>query len=37
MHSENPLVLERFHLESRGEVLAKGRSVGEKIGQGPPA
>jgi pyruvate,water dikinase len=31
----DPLVLERFHLESRGEVLAKGRSVGEKIGQGP--
>ena len=30
----DPLVLERFHLESRGEVLAKGRSVGEKIGQG---
>jgi pyruvate,water dikinase len=27
--------LERFHLERRGEVLAKGRSVGEKIGQGP--
>jgi pyruvate,water dikinase len=31
----DPLVLERFHLEARGEVLAKGRSVGEKIGQGP--
>ena len=29
------MVLERFHLESRGELLAKGRSVGEKIGQGP--
>jgi pyruvate,water dikinase len=28
------LVLERFHLESRGEVLARGRSVGAKIGQG---
>jgi pyruvate, water dikinase len=27
-------VLERFHIESRGEVLARGRSVGEKIGQG---
>jgi pyruvate, water dikinase len=31
----NPLVLERHQLESRGEVLARGRSVGEKIGQGP--
>ena len=31
----DPLVLERFQLEKRGEVLAKGRSVGEKIGQGP--
>ena len=31
----DPLVLERFQLERRGEVLAKGRSVGEKIGQGP--
>jgi pyruvate,water dikinase len=31
----DPLVLERFHLETRGDVLAKGRSVGEKIGQGP--
>jgi pyruvate,water dikinase len=30
----DPLVLERFQLESRGEVLATGRSVGEKIGQG---
>jgi pyruvate,water dikinase len=29
------LVLERFRLEARGEILAKGRSVGEKIGQGP--
>jgi pyruvate, water dikinase len=29
------MVLERFHLESRGDLLAKGRSVGEKIGQGP--
>jgi pyruvate,water dikinase len=26
--------LERFHLDSRGEVVATGRSVGEKIGQG---
>jgi pyruvate, water dikinase len=31
----NAMVLERFHLESRGELLVKGRSVGEKIGQGP--
>jgi pyruvate,water dikinase len=31
----DPLVLERFQLETHGEVLAKGRSVGEKIGQGP--
>ena len=29
------MVLERFHLESRGVLLAKGRSVGEKVGQGP--
>ena len=29
------MVLERFHLDSRGELLVKGRSVGEKIGQGP--
>jgi pyruvate,water dikinase len=29
------LVLERFRLEARGEILARGRSVGEKIGQGP--
>jgi pyruvate,water dikinase len=28
------IVLERFHLDARGEVLAKGRSVGEKVGQG---
>jgi pyruvate,water dikinase len=31
----DPLVLERFHLESRGQIVARGRSVGEKIGQGP--
>ena len=31
----DPMVLERFHLDARGELLAKGRSVGEKIGQGP--
>jgi pyruvate,water dikinase len=30
----DPMVLERFHLDSRGPVLAQGRSVGEKIGQG---
>jgi pyruvate, water dikinase len=28
------MVLERFHLEARGDVLVKGRSVGEKIGLG---
>jgi pyruvate, water dikinase len=28
-------VLERVHLEARGEVLATGRSVGDRIGQGP--
>lgn len=28
------LVLERFHLDARGDVLAVGRSVGEKIGKG---
>jgi pyruvate,water dikinase len=31
----NAMVLERLHLEARGELLVKGRSVGEKIGQGP--
>jgi pyruvate,water dikinase len=31
----NPLVLERFHLDARGETIATGQSVGEKIGQGP--
>ncbi len=30
----NPLVLERYRLERRGEVIATGRSVGGKIGQG---
>jgi pyruvate, water dikinase len=29
------LVLERFVLERQGEVLTRGRSVGERIGQGP--
>ena len=29
------MVLERFHLEARGELLVRGRSVGEKIGHGP--
>jgi len=29
------LVLERFHLDARGEVLATGQSVGERVGQGP--
>jgi pyruvate,water dikinase len=27
--------IETFHLQKRGSVLAQGRSVGEKIGQGP--
>jgi pyruvate,water dikinase len=31
----NALMLERFRLEARGEVLVTGRAVGEKIGQGP--
>jgi pyruvate,water dikinase len=31
----DPLVLERFRLDTRGDVLIKGRSVGEKIGGGP--
>ena len=30
----DPLVLERFLLDAQGDVLATGRSVGEKIGQG---
>src|SRR5690606_18549863 len=29
------LVLERYRLDARGTALARGRSVGEKIGQGP--
>lgn len=28
-------VLETYHLQKRGEVLATGQSVGDKIGQGP--
>ena len=35
-HTARPAgALERVHLEARGDVLTKGRSVGEKIGQGP--
>ena len=30
----DPLVLERFHLEAKGQVLATGQSVGERVGQG---
>ena len=30
----DPLTLERFLLEAHGEVVASGRSVGDKIGQG---
>jgi pyruvate,water dikinase len=33
-NQRDPMVLERFHLDAPGEVLVKGRSVGEKIGQG---
>jgi pyruvate, water dikinase len=32
---KNPDVLETYHLKQRGPVLIQGRSVGEKIGQGP--
>ncbi|MCG5547730.1 phosphoenolpyruvate synthase [Halorhodospira halochloris] len=28
-------VLERYHLKNRGEVLAEGRSIGQRIGAGP--
>jgi pyruvate, water dikinase len=29
--------IERFHLSARGEVLAEGRAIGQKIGSGVPA
>jgi pyruvate,water dikinase len=32
---KNPDTLEAYHLTQRGRVLIQGRSVGEKIGQGP--
>ena len=32
---KDPDVLETYHLKQRGPVLIQGRSVGEKIGQGP--
>ena len=32
---KDPDVLETYHLTQRGPVLIQGRSVGEKIGQGP--
>ena len=32
---KDPDVMETYHLTKRGEVLIQGRSVGEKIGQGP--
>jgi pyruvate,water dikinase len=32
---KNPDTLEAYHLTQRGRVLLQGRSVGEKIGQGP--
>lgn len=31
----SPTVLERYHLEGAGEVIATGRAVGDRIGQGP--
>jgi pyruvate,water dikinase len=31
----NPAVLERFHLDARGDRIVAGRSVGERIGLGP--
>ncbi len=33
--SRNRDVLESYHLQKRGKVLATGQSVGERIGQGP--
>lgn len=32
---KDPDVMETYHLKERGRVLIQGRSVGEKIGQGP--
>ena len=32
---KDPDVMETYHLTKRGQVLIEGRSVGEKIGQGP--
>ena len=32
---KDPDVLETYHLKQRGPILIQGRSVGEKIGQGP--
>ncbi|WNM60029.1 phosphoenolpyruvate synthase [Candidatus Nitrospira allomarina] len=32
---KDPDVMETYHLTKRGEVLIQGRSIGEKIGQGP--
>jgi len=32
---KDPDVMETYHLKQRGPVLIQGRSVGEKIGQGP--
>lgn len=34
MNRVNHMVLERYHLETRGKVLVEGRAVGQKIGQG---
>ncbi len=34
VESRNPVVLERYKLNSKGTLLAEGRAIGQKIGQG---
>ncbi len=34
VESRNPVVLERYKLSSKGTLLAEGRAIGQKIGQG---
>ncbi len=34
VESRNPVVLERYKLSSKGALLAEGRAIGQKIGQG---
>ncbi len=34
VESRNPVVLERYKLNSKGALLAEGRAIGQKIGQG---